>query len=254
LTKVDGKYSLEALLHEVYLSKFANEFNIDELVYLLRGIVQTRESLLDEDLFKTLDKIRVMVLNNPSAYVVDSEFDNLTREARLQLERLFFKFKPGGKYMEFELKYSKYKSATKYFSDLLEKMQRDDLKRFQSSPEIIPGKINYFRNDYSFTKNFLKMYLSSLVRKLKIKNSPNRPLVVINGEQKDLLKNVSMDIIELFKLCTVCFIISSGDDLDAEINSFVDVKIYSNNNKKLCLPDTFTEKRIENNYRVFYNR
>lgn len=253
LTKVDGKESLEALLNDVYSSKFADEFNIDELVYLLRGIVKTHESLLHEDLFKTLDKIRIMASKSPDDYIIDPEFDNLTREARLQLERLFFKFKPGGKYMELELKYSKSKSATKYFSDLLEKMQRDDLMRFQSSPEIMPGKINYFRKDYSFKRNFLNMYLSSLVRKLKIHNSPNRPLVVINGKQKDLFENVSMDIEELFNRCTVCFIISSGEDLDARINSFIDVKIYSYKHKKLSLPDTFTEKRIENNYSVYYD-
>ena len=253
LTKVDGKESLEALLKDVYSSKFADEFNIDELVYLFRGIVKTHESLLHEDLFDTLDKIRVMASKNPDDYIIDPEFDNLTREARLQLERLFFKFKPGGKYMELELKYSKSKSATKYFSALLEKMQRDDLMRFQSSPEIMPGKINYFRKDYSFKRNFLNMYLSSLVRKLKIHNSPNRPLVVINGKQKDLFENVNMDIEELFNRCTICFIISSGEDLDARINSFVDVKIYSHKHKKLSLPDTFTEKRIENNYSVYSN-
>lgn len=252
LTKVDGKDSLEALLHDVYLSKFADEFNIDELVYMLRGIVKTHESLLHEDLFKTLDKIRVMALNNPLAYVVDSEFDNLTREARLQLERLFFEFKPGGKYMELELKYSKSKSATKYFSDLLEKMQRDDLKRFQSSPEIIPGKINFFRKDYSSRKNFLGMYLSFLVRKLNLYNSPHKPFIIINGKQKDLFENVSMDIEELFNRCTVCFIISSGYDLDRDINALLDVKIFSSQHKNLSLNDDGIQKRIENGYIVQY--
>lgn len=253
-TKVDGQTYLTNLLEDVYHSELADTFNIDELIELLGDIINAPKSRIGKDFFDTLDQIDGLKSKYSEDYFTDPAFDKLARKARLQLEHYLLDYPGNRSYSDVVLKWSNYDLGIKYFAKLLERMSIPVLHKFTDEPKTLPSKINYFQIDhYTMRCNYLDMALSSIVRKLKIYNSQNRPLVIINGKQKDLFKSVSMDIEELFNQCNVCFIINNGEDLDPRVNFFVDAKIYHDKHKNLSLGNTGTEKRINNDYIIHYN-
>lgn len=252
-TKVDGQIYLKHLLEAVYQSDDSSTFDVDELIKLLGNIINTSKFKIDKEFFNTLDQIDSLKSKYPDDYFTDHAFDKLAKDARLLLEQYLFEDPSKRNYSDVVLKWSNYDLGVKYFTKLLERMNIPLLKKFSNVPKTVPGKINHFQiNHYTMRCNYLDMALSSIVRKCKIDNSPNRPLVIINGKQKNLFKSVSMDIEELFNQCNVCFIINNGEDLDSRVNFFVDVKIYSDKHKNLSLGNTGSEKRIKNGYSVQY--
>jgi hypothetical protein len=252
-TKVDGQTYLNNLLEDVYHSDHASLFNMDEFIKLLGDIINASKSRIGKDFFNALDQIDSLKSKYPKDYFTDPTFDILAMKARLQLEHYLLDHPSNRSYSDVVLKWSNYDLGIKYFFKLLERMSIPLLHKFTDEPKTLPSKINYFQIDhYTMRCNYLDMALSSIVRKLKIYNSQNRPLVIINGKQKDLCKSVNMDIEELFNQCNVCFIINNGEDLDPRVNFFVDVKIYSDKHKNLSLGNTGTEKRIEHDYTVHY--
>jgi hypothetical protein len=253
-TKVDGQIYLKHLLEAVYQSDDSTAFDMDEFMKLLGNIINASKSRIDNKFFKKLDQLDSLKSKYPDDYFTDSDFDKLAKDIRLLLEQYIFEDPSKRNYSDVVLKWSNYDLGVKYFTKLLERMNIPLLKKFSNEPKTVPGKINHFQIDhYTMRCNYLGMVLSSIVRKLKIYDSSNKPLIIINGKQKDLFKSVSMDIEELFHHCRVCFIISSIEELDARVNFFVDVKICSDKHKNLSLQDTFMEKRIENNYSVYYD-
>jgi hypothetical protein len=252
-TKVDGQNYLIKLLKDVYLSDDDTTFDIYELKNLLENIINATQVKIDKDFFNILDRIDSLKAKNPKDFFADSTFNKLTREARLILERHIFDDPSTKSYSMVASNNSNSSSAVKYFTRLLEKMKYLSFESFSKEAKTVPGKINDFefhQNRMRF--NYTGMVLSSIVRKLKIYNSPNKPLVIINGKQKDLLDGVQMEVGELLHRCTVFFIIYSGHDLDKDINASLDVKIFSSQHKNLSLSDDGIQKRIENSYIVQY--
>lgn len=251
--KVDGQIYLTSLLQNVYRSEYANTFNFDVLIELLGDIINASESRRGNTFYKTLDELDRFKLKHPEDYYSHTDFDKLAKNVRLQLERYLLLDHRSRKYSEVALELSNYDSGIEYFTKLLEKMNITASHKFGNGSKTMPGKINYFQIDrYTTRCNYLDMFLSNLVRKLIIYNSTNKPLIIINGKQKDLFKSVSMGVEELFQKCDVCFFINSDEDLDSKINYFVDVKIYSHKHKNLSLHPSGVEKRIENDYTVHY--
>lgn len=253
-TKVDGQIYLKHLLEVVYKSDDSATFDMDELIKLLGDIINASKFRIDNEFFNRLDQIDSLKSKYPDNYFIDPAFDKLSKDARLLLEQYLVEHSSKRSYSDIVLKWSNYDLGVKYFTKLLERIRISSLlKKFSNEPKTIPSKINYFQIDhYTMGCNYLGMILSSLVRKLKIYNFSNKPLIIINGKQKDLFKSVHMDIEELFKQCKVCFVISSSEELDGRINSFVDVKIYSNKHKNLAIHPSGVEKRIKNDYTVQY--
>jgi hypothetical protein len=252
-TKVDGQNYLIKLLKDVYQSEDGSTFDIYELKNLLENIINATQVKIDKDFFNILDRIDSLKAKNPKDFFADPTFNKLAREARLILERHIFDDPSTKSYSKVASNNSNYSSAVKYFTTLLGKMKYLSFESFSNEVKMVPGKINDFefhQNRMRF--NYIGMVLSSIVRKLKIYNSPNKPLVIINGKQKDLLDGVQMGVGELLHRCTVCFIINSGYDLDRDINASLDVKIFSSQHKNLSLSDDGIQKRIENGYIVQY--
>ncbi len=252
-TKVDGQIYLSSLLEDVYHSEYANTFDLDKLIELLGEIINTPKLRLDSTFYNKLDEIDRLKSKHPEDYFFNPDFDKLARNVRLKLEDYLLQDPRNRKFSEAALKWSNNDLAVKYFTKLLNRMNIPMLHKFGNGTKTVPGKINYFQIDrHTMRCSYLDIFLSNVVRKLKISNSPNKPLVIINGKQKDLFKSVSMDVEELFQKCDICFFINSDEDLDSKINYFVEVKIYSHKHKNLSLNTSGVEKSIDNGYTVQY--
>lgn len=252
-TKVDGQIYLMSLLEDVYHLEYANTFNLDKLIELLGEIINTPQYRIGTDFFKTLDEIDGLKSKHTEDYFVNSNFDKLTKEARLKLEDYLLQNPSNRKFSEVALKWSNNDSAVKYFTKLLDRMNIPRLYKFSNVTKTVPGKINYFQMDrYTTRCNYVDIFLSNLVRKLNIYKSVNKPLIIINGTQKDLFKSVSMDVEELFQKCDVCYIINRDEDLDLRINHFMDVKVYANQHKNLSVRNNGSDIKIEHGYSVSY--
>jgi len=247
------KQYLPILLREIYNSEYANKFSMIEFTELLRIILEGAKSKCYYELYNKLDEIEIVKAKNPENYIADLNFDKLARDARGYLEKFLAGNPKDYQYLKLILKYSKNDSATKYFKKLYERIENSDTNKFSNKPKTVIDKINLFRiSEYKMKCNYLDMFLSNLVRKLKIKNSQNKPLIFIIGKQKGLFSSVNIEIRELFKYCAVCFIVNDRNELDARINDYIDVKIYSDKHKSLSLDTLGIEKRIENGYGVHY--
>ena len=250
-TKRDGQIFLSSLLEDVYHSEYASMFDFDELIKLLGEIINTSKSRLGNSFYKTLDEIDTLKAKHPEDYFLNPDFDKLAKYVRLLLEDYLLQDSRNRKFSEVALKWSNNDSAVKYFTKLLDRMDIPRLHKFSNGSKTLPGKINYFQIDRHTTHySYLDIFLSNLVRKLSIYNSTNKPLVIINGKQKDIFKSVSMDVEELFQKCDVCFFINSDEDLDSKINHFIDVKIYANQHKNLSVRNNGSDIYIEYGYRV----
>lgn len=252
-TKVDGQIYLSSLLEDVYHSEYASAFDLDKLIELLGEIINTSKSRIGANFFKTLDEIDSLKSKHTEDYFADSNFDKLAKKARLQLENYLLQNSSNRKFSEVALKWSNNDLAVKYFTKLLDRMNIPRLYKFSNVTKTVPGKINYFQMDrYTTRCNYVDIFLSNLVRKLNIYKSANKPLIIINGTQKDLFKSVSMDVEELFQKCDVCYIINRDEDLDLRINHFMDVKVYTNQHKNLSVRNNGSDIKIEHGYSVSY--
>ena len=100
----------------------------------------------------------------------------------------------------------------------------------------------------SFDK-YVDIFLGDIIRIKKNNNSRIKPFIFIRGAQNKILESSSISRDELIKYCNVCFISESENQLDKSLNTQIDVKIYSEESKKLSISRKSLKTRL-NDYSI----
>ncbi len=246
------------LLEDIFrLESRPQNFSFESFIKLLDEIIEQSKSKTYKSFFKTLESIEHIKQKHPNEFTFNDDFKQLVHEARIKLETFLFNSirEAPTLLINFE-NYIFDKETINIFTKLRDTLHNIGpyLNRYSSSAPIQKNKINYYREGsrYFEFNDYIKFFLESLTYRQKNNSCYNKPLIFIQGVQKELFQSDFVAIKEIFKSADLCFIISSPAQLDKHVNSYVDVKIYTDENKELSLKHkSINAIPLENNVKYF---
>lgn len=251
---------LANLLEDIFrLESRPQNFSFASFIKLLDEIIEKSKSRTYKDFFKKLESIKRIKQEHPNDYTVNVEFIQLVQEVRIELETFLFSNTKEAPTLLINFENYIFNNETiNIFTKLRNVLHGigTDLNRYSSSTSIQKNKINYYRKDsINFDNDYIKFFLESLAYRKKNSAFYNKPLIFIQGIQKELFQSDFIRTEEIFKSADLCFIISNPKQLDKNVNSFVDVKFFDNKVKELSLKDQPTNTiKLEDNNRYFVSK